>query len=197
VLILGGYLGSRYAQDNPLSLSASLCFEQSYSGIDGDSASSTELYAILSSLSNLPLNQGIAVTGSVNQRGEIQPIGGVNQKIEGYFQVCQFKGLTGSQGVMIPSRNLRNLMLRDEIIEAVRDGRFHIYSIDTIDEGIEVLTGVAAGKRQKNGRYPRGTINYLVEARLKEMAGKLKGFSEGEGGENREKQEKEEDRPSG
>jgi predicted ATP-dependent protease len=186
VLILGGYLGYKFAQDSPLSLSASLCFEQSYSGVDGDSASSTELYALLSSLSDLPIDQGIAVTGSVNQRGEIQPIGGVNQKIEGFFQICQEKGLTGRQGVMIPSKNLRNLMLRDEVIDAVRDGKFHIYAVDTVDQGIEVLTGVPAGTRRKNGRYQRGTVNQLVEKHLKEMATRLKGFSESEGGEKKE-----------
>ena len=147
VMILSGYLGWKYAQDKPLSLSASLCFEQSYEGVEGDSASSTELYAILSSLSGVPIKQNIAVTGSVNQKGEIQPIGGVNHKIEGFFQVCQAKGLTGDQGVLIPYQNLRNLMLREEVVEAVRKGQFHIYSAKTIDEGIEILTGVT-GRRE-------------------------------------------------
>ena len=175
-MILSGYLGWKYAQDKPLSLSASLCFEQSYEGVEGDSASSAELYAILSSLSDVPVKQNIAVTGSVNQKGEIQPIGGVNHKIEGFFQVCQAKGLNGDQGVLIPDQNLRNLMLREEVVEAVRNGQFHIYTAKTINEGIEVLTNVAAGQRQKDGTYPDGTINYLVDKKLKEMADRLKGF---------------------
>ncbi|MFH1002600.1 MAG: ATP-binding protein, partial [Chloroflexota bacterium] len=176
VLILSGYLGWKYAQDKPLSLSASLCFEQSYEGVEGDSASSPELYAILSSLSGVPVKQNIAVTGSVNQKGEIQPIGGVNQKIEGFFRVCQARGLTGEQGVLIPHQNLRNLMLRDEVVEAVANGQFHIYSARTIDEGIEVLTGRSAGKHRQDGSYPRNTINFLVDKQLKEMADRLKGF---------------------
>lgn len=176
VMILSGYLGWKYAQDKPLSLSASLCFEQSYEGVEGDSASSTELYAILSSLSDIPIKQSIAVTGSVNQQGEIQPIGGVNQKIEGFFNVCQAKGLKGNQGVLIPYLNLRNLMLREEVVEAVRNGHFHIYTAKNIDEGIEVLTGIPAGERQKDGSYPEGTVSYLVDKRLKEMAKLLKGF---------------------
>lgn len=176
VMILSGYLGWKYAQDKPLSLSASLCFEQSYEGVEGDSASSTELYAILSSLSDIPIKQGVAVTGSVNQKGEIQPIGGVNQKIEGFFKVCQAKGLTGEQGVLIPCQNLRNLMLREEVVDAVRRGQFHIYAAKAIDEGIEILTSVPAGDRQKDGTYPEGTVNYLVDRRLKEMAERLKGF---------------------
>ncbi|MEN6374544.1 MAG: ATP-binding protein [Smithella sp.] len=176
VLILSGYLGWKYAQDKPLSLSASLCFEQSYDDVDGDSASSTELYAILSSLSGIPIKQNIAVTGSVNQNGVIQPIGGVNNKIEGFFKVCKAKGLTGDQGVLIPHQNQGNLMLREEIVEAVRNGQFHIYSARTIDEGIEVLTGVPMGERQEDGAYPEGTINQLVDKKLREMAEKLKGF---------------------
>lgn len=176
VMILSGYLGWKYAQDKPLSLSASLCFEQSYEGVEGDSASSAELYAILSSLSGASIKQGLAVTGSVNQKGEIQPIGGVNQKIEGFFRVCQAKGLSGDQGVLIPEQNLRNLMLREEVIDAVKEGRFHIYSARTIDEGIEIVTGMRAGLRQKNGIYPEGTINFLVDRRLEEMARRLKGF---------------------
>ncbi|MBI4334293.1 MAG: AAA family ATPase [Chloroflexi bacterium] len=177
VLILSGYLGWKYAQDKPLSLSASLCFEQSYEGVEGDSASSTELYAILSSLSGLPVNQSIAVTGSVNQKGEIQPIGGVNQKIEGFFKVCQAKGLTGRQGVMIPYQNARNLMLRDYVIDAVREGKFRIYMVKSVDEGISVLTGVPAGERQSDGRYPEGTVNYLVDKRLRDIAQGLKEFA--------------------
>lgn len=170
VLILSGYLGWKYAQDKPLSLSASLCFEQSYSGIEGDSASSTELYAILSSLSGIPIRQDIAVTGSVNQKGEIQPIGGVNQKIEGFFDVCRVKGLTGTQGVVIPFQNIRNLVLREDVVKAVQDGMFHIYAIKSIDEGIEVLTGVPAGEKMSDGKYQEGTINYLVDKRLRELA---------------------------
>jgi len=170
VLILSGYLGWKYAQNKPLSLSASLCFEQSYTGIEGDSASSTELYAVLSSLSDLPLRQDIAITGSVNQKGEVQPIGGVNQKIEGFFDICKAKRLTGTQGVMIPHQNTRNLMLREDIIKVVQDGQFHIYAVKTIDEGIEVLTGVPAGERQSDGTFPEGTVNYLVDKRLRELA---------------------------
>jgi ATP-dependent Lon protease len=176
VLILSGYLGWKYAQDKPLSLSASLCFEQSYAGIEGDSASSTELYAILSSLSDLPIRQDIAVTGSVNQKGEIQPIGGVNQKIEGFFDVCNAKGLTGDQGVMIPFQNIRNLMLREDVINAVQDGKFHIYAVKTIDEGIEILTGMSAGDKKPDGRYPEGTVNYRAEKRLSELAEGVKEY---------------------
>jgi predicted ATP-dependent protease len=176
VLILSGYMGWKYAQEHPLSLSASLCFEQSYQGVDGDSASSTELYALLSSLSDTPIRQNIAVTGSVNQKGEVQPIGGVNQKIEGFFQVCRSRGINGNQGVMIPQTNLRNLMLRPEVVEAVKEGKFHIYAVSTVDEGIEVLTGVAAGRRGKDGKYPAGSINRKVSDNLKDMADKLKKF---------------------
>ncbi|WIF95300.1 Lon protease family protein [Caminicella sporogenes] len=161
VMIISGYLGYKYAQERPLALSASIVFEQLYSGVDGDSASSTELYAILSSLSGVPIKQYIAVTGSVNQRGEIQPIGGVNEKIEGFYKVCKIKGLTGKQGVMIPHQNVKNLMLTDEVIEAVKEGKFHIYAVKTIDEGIEILTGVPAGKINEKGEYPIGTIHSL------------------------------------
>ncbi len=184
VMILSGYLGWKYAQDKPLSLSASLCFEQSYEGVEGDSASSTELYAILSSLSGVPIKQGIAVTGSVNQKGEVQPIGGVNEKIEGFFLSCKAKGLTGEQGVMIPHQNVKNLMLREEVVEAVRNNKFHIYSAKTVDEGIGILTGVPAGERQEDGSYPEGTINYLVDKQLRDMAEKLKSFY----GEEKEKE---------
>ena len=170
VLILTGYLGEMFAQDIPLSLTASICFEQLYNGVDGDSASSTELYGLLSSLSGIPINQSIAVTGSVNQKGQIQPIGGVNEKIEGYFQICKMRGLTGEHGVMIPVQNIDNLQLSDEIIEAVKNNLFHIYAISTIEEGIEVLTGVPAGKKDKNGHFPAGTVNYLVYEKLKKYA---------------------------
>ena len=170
VLILTGYLGEMFAQDIPLCLTASICFEQLYNGVDGDSASSTELYGLLSSLSGIPINQSIAVTGSVNQKGQIQPIGGVNEKIEGYFQVCKVRGLDGSHGVMIPIQNVDNLQLSDEVIEAVKNKKFHIYAVSTIEEGIEVLTGVPAGKKDKNGKFPAGTINYLVYEKLKKYA---------------------------
>ncbi len=180
VMILSGYLGWKYAQMQPLSVSASLCFEQSYEGVEGDSASSTELYAIVSSLSNVPLRQNIAVTGSVNQKGEVQPIGGVNEKIEGFFKACKAKGLTGEQGVMIPQSNTKNLMLHDDVIEAVKNGQFHIYAVKNIDEGIEVLTGVPAGERQADGNYPEGTINYLVDKCLRDMAEKMRQFRDGE-----------------
>jgi predicted ATP-dependent protease len=176
ILILSGYLGWKYAQDKPLSLSASLCFEQSYTGIEGDSASSTELYAVLSSLSDLPIRQDVAVTGSVNQKGEIQPIGGVNQKIEGFFDVCKAKGLTGAQGVMIPYQNIRNLMLREDIVKAVHNGQFQIHAVKTIDEGIEILTGVPAGERKADGTYPEDTVNYRVDKRLRELAEGVKEY---------------------
>ena len=170
VLILTGYLGEMFAQDIPLCLTASICFEQLYNGVDGDSASSTELYGLLSSLSGIPINQSIAVTGSVNQKGQIQPIGGVNEKIEGFFQICKMRGLDGSHGVMIPVQNVKNLQLSDDVIEAVKNKKFHIYSVSTIEEGIEVLTGVPAGKKDKNGKFPAGTINYLVYEKLKKYA---------------------------
>ncbi len=176
VLILSGYLNEKYAQDKPLSLSARLVFEQSYEGVEGDSASSTELYAILSALSGLPIKQSFAVTGSVNQKGEVQAIGGVNEKIEGFFEVCKAKGFTGKQGVMIPQSNVQNLMLKEEIVETVKNGKFQIFAVKTIDEGIENLTGVKAGARQKDGTFEKGTINYIVDQRLKEMAEKLKEF---------------------
>ncbi len=177
VLILGGYLRGKYAQNKPFSLSASLAFEQSYGGIDGDSASSTEVYAILSSLSKLPLRQDIAVTGSLNQKGEIQPIGGVNEKIEGFYDVCRAKGLTGTQGVIIPVQNVPNLMLRQDVIDAVTKGKFHIYSVQTIDEGISILTGIEAGKMQKDGMFPEGTVNYLVDQELQRLAKSWKTFA--------------------
>ena len=170
VMILTGYLGEMFAQDKELSLNASICFEQLYGGVDGDSASSTEAYAILSSLSGVAINQSIAVTGSVNQKGEIQPIGGVNEKIEGFFQICKMRGLNGEHGVIIPTQNVRNLHLNDEVIEAVKKEKFHIYAINTIEEGIEILTGVPAGKRDKFGKFPAGTINYLANEKLAKYA---------------------------
>ncbi|HEV3254525.1 MAG TPA: AAA family ATPase [Candidatus Acidoferrales bacterium] len=175
--IIAGFLRRTFAQDKPLSLAASLCFEQSYSGVDGDSASSTEIYALLSALSGLPIRQEISVTGSVNQQGDIQPIGGVNQKIEGFFDVCRLKGgLTGGQGVLIPSENVDDLMLRDEVIETVRQGKFHIYPVASVEEGIEILTGVAAGRRDAKGRFEEGTVFARVDQRLREMANTLKEY---------------------
>jgi lon-related putative ATP-dependent protease len=171
LLILAGYLRNRYGQDKPLTLSASLCFEQSYSGIEGDSASSTELYALLSRLAELPVRQDLAVTGSVNQWGEVQAIGGANEKIEGFFDVCRVQGLTGQQGVLIPASNVRNLVLRADVIEAVAQGKFHIYPIRTIDEGIALLTGVGAGTVEEEG-----TVNGLVSRRLRDLAIGLKSF---------------------
>ena len=170
VMILTGYLGGMFAVRRPLSLSASICFEQSYEGVEGDSASSTELYALLSALSGVPIRQGIAVTGSVNQHGMIQPIGGVNHKIEGFYAVCKSRGLTGSQGVLIPKANERHLMLDDEVIDAVSAGRFTIWSIRTIEEGIEILTGMPAGRRNRLGKFPAGTLFNLVDKRLADMA---------------------------
>lgn len=176
VLILNGYLNERYAQEKPLSLSARLVFEQSYSGVEGDSASSTELYALLSALSDKPIKQYLAVTGSVNQKGEVQAIGGVNEKIEGYYAVCKALGLNATQGVVIPASNVENLMLKEEIIESIKDDEFHIYAVKTIDEGIEILTGHSAGERLADGTYEPGTLNYLVQNRLQEMADKARQY---------------------
>jgi len=170
VLILSGYIGQKYAQEFPLSLSASLCFEQLYGGVDGDSASSAELYAILSSLSEVPIKQYIAVTGSVNQKGEIQPVGGVTNKIEGFFELCKLRGLTGEQGVIIPFQNIKNLVLNDDVINAVRKKQFHIYPVKTIDEGIELLTDMEAGEKDVSGKYRESTINYLVSRKLEKFA---------------------------
>ena len=176
VLIVSGYLNNNYARDKPLSLSARLVFEQSYEGIEGDSASSTELYALLSALSGLPVKQYLAITGSVNQKGEVQAIGGVNEKLEGFYEVCKAKGLNGNQGVLIPASNVQNLMLKEEVVEAAKAGKFRIYPVRTIDEGIEVLTGVPAGTRREDGTYEEGTVNYLVDRRLREMAETMRGF---------------------
>lgn len=178
VLTLNGYLGGMYAEHQPLSLSASLTFEQNYVGVEGDSASSAELYALLSSLSRIPIKQGISVTGSVNQRGEIQPIGGVNEKIEGFFKVCQARGLTGDQGVAIPASNVPHLMLPDEIITAVSTNQFYIWPVCTIDEGIELLTGVPAGERDADGNFPPGTVHHAVQERLLNLARDLKSFGD-------------------
>jgi len=181
VLILGGYLRQKYAQEKPLSISASIAFEQSYSGVDGDSASSTEIYALISSLSEVPIRQSIAVTGSVSQKGEIQAIGGVNQKIEGFFDCCRQKGLTGKQGVMIPESNAKDLMLRKDVIKAVKDDQFHIYPVRSIDQGIAILTGRDAGEKQPDGGYPQGSINFLVDRKLQALAEGLKQFAGGDG----------------
>ena len=180
VLILSGYLREKYAQNKPLTLSASICFEQSYSGVEGDSASSTEVYALLSSLSELPLRQDIAVTGSVNQRGEIQPIGGVNHKIEGFYDVCRAKGLTGSQGVMIPHQNVEDLMLRKDVVEAIEEKKFHISPVKTIDQGVGILVGARTGKRKKDGTYEQGSVNYLVDKKLRDLAYQMRDFDSGE-----------------
>ena len=193
VLILSGFLAGRYAQDKPLSLSATITFEQSYEGVEGDSASSTELYALMSALSGLPLRQDIAVTGSVNQHGQIQPVGGVNEKIEGFFAVCKARGLTGTQGVIIPEANVQHLMLKPEVIKAVEEGKFHIYPVRTVDEGIEILTGVAAGERRPDGSWPEGTVNYLVDKRLREMAMQLRQFGRRKEEEKKKKEEDEEE----
>lgn len=167
ILTLNGYLGAKYAQDKPLSLSASLTFEQSYSGVEGDSASSAELYALLSSLAEVPINQGIAVTGSVNQNGEIQPVGGVNEKIEGFYKVCAKRGLNGRQGVIIPKQNVDDLMLDEEIVQSVKMKKFHIWAVEDIDQGLEILTGLPAGKKDENDEYPKDSIHYLVNQKIK------------------------------
>ena len=195
VYILAGYLRGKYAQDKPITMSASLCFEQSYSGVEGDSASSTEIYALLSSISGLPLRQDIAVTGSVNQKGEIQPIGGVNQKIEGFFDVCKAKGMTGKQGVMIPHLNIDDLMLRKDVVEGVKEGKFHVYPVKTIDQGIEILTGMEAGERLEDGRFKEKTVNALVDQKLRELGMKIKEF-EGGGEEGKEEKKKKKGKPS-
>ncbi|MGC9468996.1 MAG: Lon protease family protein [Anaerolineae bacterium] len=178
VMIMTGFLSGRYAQKHPLSLSASLVFEQSYSGIEGDSASSAELYALLSSIAEIPISQSLAVTGSVNQRGQVQAIGGVNDKIEGFFDICTARGLTGDQGVVIPQANVKHLMLRRDVVEAVERGDFHIYAVQNIDQGIEILTGIPAGEPDSEGNYPEGTVNHKVEQRLAEMAEKRQAFGE-------------------
>ena len=170
VLILSGFLAGRYALDVPMSLYASLVFEQSYGGVDGDSASSAELYALLSALAEVPLRQDLAVTGSVDQHGMVQAIGGVNEKIEGFFDVCAARGLTGTQGVLIPHSNAQHLMLRADVVEACAAGRFAVYPVRTIDEGIRLLTGREAGERGGDGRYPEGSVNRLVEDRLAAFA---------------------------
>src|SRR5258708_1458948 len=174
--IIAGYLRSQFAQDKPLSLAASICFEQSYSGVDGDSASSTEIYALASALSGLPLRQDIAVTGSINQQGDIQAIGGVNEKIEGFFDVCRIKGLTGTQGVMMPESNVEDLMLREDVLEAVAAGKFHVWPVAKVEQGIEILTGTTAGRKNGDGKFDAGTVFALIDERLHAMARTLKEF---------------------
>lgn len=191
VLILSGYMSGRYAQDYPLALSATLTFEQVYDEVEGDSASSTELYALLSALSGLPLKQGIAVTGSVNQMGQVQPVGGVTRKVEGFYEVCKAKGLTGEQGVILPETNVKNLMLKDEVIQAVREGKFHLWAVRTVNEGIELLTGVPAGEQREDGSYPPGTVHQRVDAKLREYAQKLKEFGAQVARELRQREEEE------
>ena len=179
VLILSGFLGERFAPDRPLPLSASIVFEQSYGGVDGDSASSTELYALLSALSDVPIKQSLAVTGSVDQHGNVQAIGGVNEKIEGFFDICRMNGLTGDQGVLIPATNEKHLMLRQDVVDACAEGKFHVYSVEHIDQGIEILTGIPAGVRGDDGQFPEGSINRLVDDRLTSMIESAKKYSSG------------------
>jgi len=181
VLILASFLGGRYAVDRPLSLQASLVFEQSYSGVEGDSASCAELYALLSALAEAPIRQSLAVTGSVNQHGEVQAIGGVNEKIEGFFELCNTGGLTGEQGVLIPVSNVKHLMLKPEVVDAAAAARFHIYAVETVDQGIELLTGIPAGERDASGEFPEGTINQRVEAKLIDLAEKRARYIGGQG----------------
>jgi predicted ATP-dependent protease len=176
VMILWGFLAGRYALDMPLALAATLVFEQSYGGVDGDSASSAELYALLSSLSEVPIRQSLAVTGSVNQWGEVQAIGGANEKIEGFFDVCRARGLNDKHGVLIPRSNVQHLMLREDVVEAVRHGQFSIYPVGSIDDGMEILTGVKAGERGSDGRFPAGTLNRLVEDKLRSFAERGRSF---------------------
>jgi lon-related putative ATP-dependent protease len=194
-LILSSYLASRFAQKHPLSMSASLTFEQNYSGVEGDSASSTELYALLSSLSGIPIRQNLAVTGSVDQSGQVQAIGGVNAKIQGFYDVCQARGLTGDQGVLIPAANVRNLMLREQVIEAVRQGQFHIYAVERVEEGIELLTGVPAGEADDEGNYPEGTVYAAVQAKLAEFEELQKESSRKDGEQDEGKPASEEEEP--
>ena len=180
MLILQGYLGARFGQKRRISLSASLTFEQNYDRIEGDSASSAELYALLSSLSNLPVRQDLAVTGSVDQEGRVQAIGSPSAKIEGFFDICRQRGLTSTQGVLIPAANIPHLTLRRDVVDAVREGRFHVYAVETIDQGVELLTGSPAGEPDDEGNYPSGSINYLVDNRLREMLEDKEGTEEPE-----------------
>jgi lon-related putative ATP-dependent protease len=177
VIILSSYLREHFAQNKPLTLTASLCFEQTYGMVDGDSASSTELFALLSAIANVPVFQGIAATGSVSQKGEVQPVGGVTRKIEGFFDICKHKGLTGKQGVIIPAKSVKDLMLKKDVVDAVKDGKFHVYAIKTVEQGIEILTGMKAGKARKDGTYPKGTLFRLVDDRLQDLAEKARAYT--------------------
>jgi lon-related putative ATP-dependent protease len=192
VLILSGYLGGKYAQDRSLSLSASIAFEQSYGDIEGDSASTAELVSLLSAVAEVPVRQDLAITGSINQKGEVQPIGGVNEKIEGFFAVCKARGLTDTQGVVIPKINLKNLMLKKEVVQAVKDGKFQVYAVASADEAISILTGMPAGERQPDGTWPEGSFNFLVDKRLKDIAKKLKTDEKGDKDKDKEEKKKEE-----
>ncbi len=190
VMILSSFLGARYAKTNPLSLKATLVFEQSYSGVEGDSASAAELLALLSAIAEVPLKQGLAITGSVDQKGRIQPIGGVNEKIEGFFTLCKKRGFTGDQGVVIPRANVKHLMLKEEVVEAVKEGKFKVYAIESIDEAIELFTGLPAGESIEGEGFARGSFNALVQEKLeffaqrrKELARQLQG-KEGDGKED-------------
>jgi predicted ATP-dependent protease len=176
VLILAGFLGERFATERPLSLAASLVFEQSYSGVDGDSASCAELVALLSALAGAPIRQGRAITGSINQHGQVQAIGGVNEKIEGFFDVCQAVGLTGGEGVLIPASNVKHLMLRPDVVEAAEKGLFHVWPIETVDQAVEILTGLPAGERREDGTFPEGSVNRRADDRLAEFAKKARAF---------------------
>jgi predicted ATP-dependent protease len=187
ILIISSYLGSKYAVKKPISLSASITFEQLYDMVEGDSATCAELYALLSSISGVPLKQCFAVTGSMDQNGDVQPIGGVNEKVEGFFDLCRDRGLDGSHGVIIPKKNAMNLMLKEEVVEAVKESKFSIYTIEKMEEGLEILTGMSAGELNEAGEYPENTINYLVAKRLTEIS---------EAMEKRKDKEEEEERPA-
>ena len=189
VLILAGFLGARYAKDHPLSLGATLVFEQSYGGVEGDSASAAELCALLSAIADVPIRQALAVTGSVNQYGELQAVGGLDEKVEGFFDVCRARGLDGSQGVILPATNVRHLMLRRDVVAAAATGRFHVYAVDTVDQVMTLLTGVPAGERDAAGGFPEGSINARVEARLVAMAARRARFGGGDGAERGERKE--------
>jgi predicted ATP-dependent protease len=186
ILILTNYLGSKYATKKPISLSASITFEQLYDMVEGDSATCAELYALLSSIASVPLKQGISVTGSMDQNGDVQPVGGINEKIEGFFDLCKFRKFDGNQGVIIPRRNIKHLMLKKDVIGAIKEGRFSIYPIDRVEEGLEILTGMPAGTLQEDGTYPEGTINHLVVKRLTEISEAMKEKK----GEEKEEEEK-------
>ena len=177
ILILSGYLTEKYAVDHPLNLSVRIVFEQSHGGIEGDSVSCAELYALLSAISSIPIDQNLAVTGSVNQKCEVQAIGGVNEKIEGFFEICKQKGLNGKQGVLIPHSNIKNLMLKEEVIRAAFNNKFTIYGIKTIDEGIEILTGIKPGKRSRSGKFPEGSPNYAVDNKIRRFTEKFQKIS--------------------